>query len=45
MLSPLSRGYGTWTGNYDPYNEEGAVSFKILNFKIKNMITEIRLPS
>jgi hypothetical protein len=29
MLSPLSRGYGTWTGNYDPYNEEGAVSFKI----------------
>jgi hypothetical protein len=33
MLSPLSRGYGTWTGNYDPYNEEGAVSFKILNLK------------
>lgn len=27
MFSPLSRGYGTWTGNYDPYNEEGAVSF------------------
>lgn len=33
MLSPLSRGYGTWTGNYDPYNEEGVVSFKILNLK------------
>lgn len=33
MLSPLSRGYGTWTGNYDPYNEEGVVSFnKIFNF-------------
>ncbi|CAG2241127.1 unnamed protein product [Mytilus edulis] len=25
MLSPLSRGFGTWTGNYDPYNEDGAV--------------------
>ncbi|XP_071134623.1 reticulocyte-binding protein homolog 2a-like isoform X3 [Mytilus edulis] len=26
MLSPLSRGFGTWTGNYDPYNEDGAES-------------------
>ncbi|CAC5376258.1 unnamed protein product [Mytilus coruscus] len=26
MLSPLSRGFGTWTGNYDPYNEDGADS-------------------
>lgn len=26
MLSPLSRGYGTWTGNYDPYNDDGGDS-------------------